>query len=239
MQIERSWANIVTVSCLIIVAGIEALQQALSGAPSAAAMFPGFVMGPTWHFVPLALLVIAGLVWLAGNYAKRGKVHQASSNQQQGVVTSSTGQFQNVDEFYRTYDNVLLRECEDNIRAQSDKYQPGRDREKFLIRFFATTLLTGIFEYIWLLIFRSQLLMLETLNKGQRNIDTLRVFYDAAITAENTEFYANYSFASWLAFLKTYVPIREEGAVIQLTIRGHEFLKYLVATGRSSDDRRN
>jgi cbb3-type cytochrome oxidase subunit 3 len=68
VQIERSWANIVTVSCIIVIAVIEAWQQALSGAPQVAAILPS--LDGMWHFVPLGLLIIAGVSWLVGRRAK-------------------------------------------------------------------------------------------------------------------------------------------------------------------------
>lgn len=65
----RSWSNIVTICCLIVVAVIEAYQQALSGAPKAAAHLPAF--DGMWNFAPLALLLIAGVFWLVGHVPKR------------------------------------------------------------------------------------------------------------------------------------------------------------------------
>ena len=69
MPIERSWANIVTVTCLIVVAVIEAYQQALSGAPKVAAVLPR--LDGSWNFVPLILLTVAGVFWLIGHFPKR------------------------------------------------------------------------------------------------------------------------------------------------------------------------
>jgi hypothetical protein len=74
VSIERSWANIVTVCCLIVVAIIEAYQQALSGAPKAAATLPR--LDGAWNFVPLILLTVAGVFWLVGHTPK---LHRSAS----------------------------------------------------------------------------------------------------------------------------------------------------------------
>ncbi len=66
-RIESSWSNVVTIIVIIVVAVIEALQQALSQAPAVTAHVPTWVVSPTWNFVPLALLIVAGIVWLLGH----------------------------------------------------------------------------------------------------------------------------------------------------------------------------
>ncbi len=67
----RAWSNIVTISCLIIVAVVEAWQQALSGAPSVAAILPR--LNGMWNFLPVVLLVIAGVSWLVGHVKPKHK----------------------------------------------------------------------------------------------------------------------------------------------------------------------
>jgi hypothetical protein len=153
---------------------------------------------------------------------------------------TSAGQA-DVEAFYRTYDNALLVEAEDNIRQEAEKYQAGHERERFLVRFFASAYITGAFEYTWVLIFRSQIRAMEGLNKAPRQpvpIESLRPFYDSAILT-NPQYYNGYPFTAWLAFMKTYLLIREENGCIAIIVRGHEFLKYLVHTGRTADDKRN
>jgi hypothetical protein len=69
MRIERSWPNIITVCSIVLVAIVEALQQALSQAPNVASRLPSF--GGWSHYVPLMLLVVAGLSWLTGWFGSR------------------------------------------------------------------------------------------------------------------------------------------------------------------------
>ena len=83
----RSWSSVVTVSCLIIVAVVEAWQQALSGSPGVAAIMPR--LSGAWNFVPLILLVIAGLSWIAGHIRKLSPAPSASLRPPQAPTPSS------------------------------------------------------------------------------------------------------------------------------------------------------
>jgi hypothetical protein len=65
---DKSWSDIVTAGCLIIVASVEALEQAISGAPRVAASLPQ--VSGLFHYVPLLLLIVAGISWLIGHGKK-------------------------------------------------------------------------------------------------------------------------------------------------------------------------
>lgn len=188
--------------------------------------------------VAVFLISSLGLAVVMLVAAARSKRQAQQAPTQDASTAITTIQPANVDEFYRTYDNRLLLELEQNLRAEASKFAPA-DREKFLVRYFASTMITGIFEYTWVLIFRSQLLAMQALNQRSRRIHELQPFYDEAITAENFVFYSNYPFTSWLAFMKSFVLVREDGDVVSITIRGQEFLKYLIHTGRSADGKQN
>jgi hypothetical protein len=70
--------SIVTIVCLVIVGAIEATEQALTVAPNLSArlsvVLPGFFTSSNWHFVPLALLIVAGISTLVGRYFGRPSV---------------------------------------------------------------------------------------------------------------------------------------------------------------------
>ncbi len=68
-------------------------------------------------------------------------------------------------------------------------------------------------------------------------VDGLRRFYNAA-AAENPDVYQAYPFESWLGYMTGWAIIRQDGNVVQLTVRGKDFLKYLVLAGRSEKQRR-
>jgi hypothetical protein len=114
-------------------------------------------------FLGLAVLCIVGM--FIANAVAHSRLDRLLTRQtaNQGDTANPT-QFRNIDEFYRTYDNVLLREVEGNVRGLANQYQPGSDRENFLVRTLsALTVLAG-FEYTWWQIFGSQLRALQVLN---------------------------------------------------------------------------
>lgn len=140
---------------------------------------------------------------------------------------ASPSQFRNVDEFYRTYDNRMLRETEDFIRNEVEKYEPSQ-REKFLVRLLATVVTLALFERAWLQIFRSQLDALHALNVRTLSFDELRQRYEEAVKL-HPKIYENGTFEMWLGFLKLSLLARElNPTTIEITVRGQEFLKYLV-----------
>lgn len=147
----------------------------------------------------------------------------------QGDVTNPTGHV-NIEDFYRTYDNVLLKEWEQNVRTQSSKFAPGADRENFLTRLLATLITLGIFEITWLQIFGSQLRAIRKLNSRMLTLEELRHYYDEGSTAF-PNLYENRPFEVWLAFLRNWILLRENGDKMEITIRGREFLKYLDHNG--------
>lgn len=73
-MLHKSWPNIVTVSCLIIVAIIEALEQAISQSPHLASALPH--INGAWHYLPLIILMMAGVVWLFGRFQGKPSPHR-------------------------------------------------------------------------------------------------------------------------------------------------------------------
>src|ERR1700730_2432304 len=164
----RNWSNIVTVSCLIAASIVLAVNQALSGAPNIRPYLPAFIISPNVNYVPLALLVIAGIVWLLGHLHRIRVTEQATARQSQ-PSGANAAQFANVDEFYRTYDNQLLREAEQVFRTAVQNYRP-EDREGILIRICSTIFWIGSFENNYCATFGSQLKALHDLNERPAGI---------------------------------------------------------------------
>ena len=73
-MLPRSWSTNVTIICLTLVACVEAAQSALSGTPNVKAHLPSFAISPNWNYVPLVLLIIAGIAWLIGKRNKKQPV---------------------------------------------------------------------------------------------------------------------------------------------------------------------
>ncbi len=152
-----------------------------------------------------------------------------TASQEQSGDASSPSQMRNVDDFYKTYDNALLIEFETNIRNQTNQYPSGQIRENILIRLMATLIIYDLFERTWLNIFGSQLKALQRLSTTPLSLAELRQYYEDGVI-NNTQFYEKYSFEQWLTFLRNWVLILQQDK-IEITVRGREFLKYIVHVG--------
>lgn len=193
---------------------------------------------PQWAVSAIVLIASFGIFFVVANSSTRLIPGITTGSSQTAINPEVPRAFESMDKFYATYSSVLVRETEENIRSQSDKYKQGVERENFLINLISRLILINLFEYVWITIFRSQLRAIEAVNKHTMKIEELRPFYDGAVSG-NPVFYHGYSFSSWLSYLKNWKLLIEVGDTITITLRGQEFLKYLVHTRRSADDRSN
>lgn len=190
-----------------------------------------------WQQAGVVALYSVMFVWaLTTTLMLRRRPNEAIAPATQAPTSGTPPESQDVDAFYRTYDNAMLVEAETNIRQQSNRYQAGADRERFLIRLFASGVIIFVFEQTWAYIFRSQIRALEELNRHPLAISAIRRFYDEA-AAQAPLAYENYPFENWLNFMRTHFLFGQQGEMLAITIRGKEFLKYLVQMGRSANDK--
>ena len=143
-----------------------------------------------------------------------------------------------VDDFLRrAFDNQLLREQEDIIRKYLDSLKPASpvERENFLFKVLAASTIAQSFDRIYFTIFGSQIAVLQFLNDC-REVKTapsdLDPFYTQAASPD-AQFYAGYAFEKWIGFLVSWTLVRIDSDSIFITVRGKEFLKYLVDQGFS------
>lgn len=88
------------------------------------------------------------------------------------------------------------------------------------------------FDSIYSTIFGSQIRILERLNTLQpESRDSLKFYYESA-KKYNPKFYENYPYEDYLNFLFSFNLIREDDEIIQLTILGVDFLKYLTESNK-------
>ena len=126
----------------------------------------------------------------------------------------------------------MMEEFEAAIRKYVEKYRSGQERDSFFVRSLATVVIVAFFESTWYGIFGSQILALEHLNKTMSKMEDLYPYYQ-----EQLDKRPQYSFESWFGFMKSNLLLRQEGYNIGITVRGKEFLKYLVNSGRTSKDK--
>jgi hypothetical protein len=191
---------------------------------------------PDWApYLAVFVFALIAFIW----FSKRlgSPVQSTGSTPSQDITPpAEKNKFQNVEDFYKTYDNSMLLETEELVRQEAKNYAPGNDRERFLIRNLASGAIMYIFDIVWYTVYKSQLLLLEKLNTQPLTTAQVRAYYDEAAKA-NPGTYQKYSFDEWLGFLRIWYMVVQNGDTFAISVRGKEFLKYLVHQGRSINER--
>jgi hypothetical protein len=192
---------------------------------------------------PLTVLIIAVFAFLLFRRQFARLIDRTTSVSKSGIVAANVTQESgaapkpsNVTEFLKkTFDNALVVELEDTLTKQVDSLNPASDseRSKLLLKFLAANIIVRGFDSTYYRIYGSQILALQYLNDGRGlaiPATDLKHFYDSAKNADPA-FYGDYAFDGWLAFLESSVLIRRDGENVGITLRGKEFLKYLIDQG--------
>lgn len=138
--------------------------------------------------------------------------------------------------FHQTYSGQIQAEVEGNVRAMIQSRHPS-ERDEFVIRFIARGLVNVTYDRIWLTIFRSQVLALVELNRTVLRREQLQTYYDGGVQ-RSPDVYATYPFDEWLKYLRGQLLVLEHpGQTFEITVRGKDFLKYMVHCGYSADGR--
>lgn len=186
---------------------------------------------PSW--APWAA-VFGVALFIFNRLTKPSKSISPTQNPNQSVTPSTNAtNFQSVEEFYRNYDNALIKETEAIVRKEVAKFKPGDDREGVLIRTLASGALMYDFDIAWYVSYGSQLKLLEALNCGNLTINEAMVYYDEA-AQKWPGLYANRPFSEWLSFISNQYFVVQNGDVLAISVKGREFLKYLVHHGRAA-----
>jgi len=184
------------------------------------------------------------LFFYAGRTRKAGgqQLQNASTGKTNPAITVNPGQPFNAKEYFRIsyYSPAVQAEIEARMRNAANQEQPN-DREGFYLKFISVGLLVYNYDTIWNVIYRSQLEALLDINRnnGILPLARVRTHYDQA-EAANTELYkkANVTLDAWLNFLiGRQLVIRHPSDMIEITVGGKDFLKYLVHWGREPRQR--
>jgi len=155
-------------------------------------------------------------------------------------VTAQLPNF-NFDNYFRlAYISNLTEQTERDIKILVAQQHP-KDREDTLAKFIGIGFWGYMHEATWAYIFRSQVLALTELNRrlGLMPVPDAQPFYEEA-KAGNAGFYANYSFDQWLNFMQAYqLLIRHPSEMLEITLRGRDFLKFLTHWGWTADNRKS
>jgi|SRR5215472_3876736 len=194
---------------------------------------------PSIWVTPIWLLFTAGVLFLALWFIRKGSANQKAALQNIVSTPAPTSANFNADDFFKkAYRSPFEPDVDGNLRAIIAQNNPP-NREEFLIKLSVVFTVLTAYEMIWAYIYRSQILLLEELNRRLvLPLGEVKPFYDAA-AGETPNMYAGYSFDQWLNFLKTNdLVIHHPNGLIEGTNRCRDFLKYLVHLGRSAKDRR-
>jgi hypothetical protein len=147
----------------------------------------------------------------------------------------------NIEEFFRmAYRSPELeKETHKNMRILARQRNPD-DIEKFYLEVIGVGLLAALYDSIWWPMFRSQLLALTEVNRnsGMLPIAKVKGFYDRAAEEYKQE-YADDNFERWFSYLTKNLFVLHHGSdMIEITVRGKDFLKYLTHWGREPKDKR-
>jgi len=195
---------------------------------------------PAQWVTPIWLLVSGvtiGLLVLVGNLIHNRVRVQTNPNQAEALSTSAANF--DIDQFFSTnYASHITTETTDNFRTIANtRYQTDQEREEFYAKFIGIGMAAYFYDMAWMGIYKSQILLLQKLNTVMLTRDQAKVFYDNAATA-SPDAYVGYSYDDWLQFLFNQRFITHQGVMVAITMRGRDFLKFLLHWGRSSDQRR-
>lgn len=192
---------------------------------------------------PLTVLFVAIFALLLFRRQLARLIDRTISVSKSGIVASSVPQesgqppkSSNVADFLeKTFDNALIVELQDTLRKQINSLNPTSDaeRSKLLLKLLAAIVIIRGFDLTYYHIYGSQIRALQYLNDGRGlAIPTtdLERFYESAKNADPA-FYGHYAFDGWLSFLESGLLIRRDSGNVAITVRGKEFLKYLVDQG--------
>jgi hypothetical protein len=182
-------------------------------------------------------LLGAGLILLGIIYYQT-RVPRKQKQQSQALATSQIKTFDVNTYFATAYASTLQSEMEQRIRDIATENRPP-NREEFYVKLIANGVISFFYESTWAYVYRSQLLLLQELNKGLvLPLATAKGFYDQA-AKNDPQVYEGYTFASWLEFLKSRALLGEHpNGTVEITVRGKDFLKCLTHWGRYPDQRK-
>jgi hypothetical protein len=201
--------------------------------------WPAVVLAFAVFFVLLFRAPIAGFLTRVKSVGRHGVSTLATSGQrsieQQAEAPASTREVQDL---MQSFDPPALRQHEQALIAdpQSRRLDSTSDTTKILVRYLAKTRLLLACEFIYRLIFGSQIALLKTINSRGGNITEADAhqFYQAVATKYPDVFPADQP-APYLDFLIRQNLIFRPDDHFLLTDFGREFLVWLAQTGASEN----
>jgi len=125
----------------------------------------------------------------------------------------------------------MFREAVSNETEVSKLKTPDEQIER-LTNYSSLLYIMRHFDVVYNNIFGSQIRILEYVNSHSRQTkDSVKFFYENA-KKNHPKFYDNYLYEEYLNFLFVFNLIREDNGILNVTILGIDFLKYLTESNK-------
>ena len=164
-----------------------------------------------------------------------------SSNALSRNVPHDPGTFNSVEFFRTAYYSSLQDTARNSFLVEAERVKPY-DKESFYLDVLAVGFMGVHYDQIWWPLYRSQLRALLAVNRknGLAPVAEFREFYEEAKKEFSSEYERlNISFESWLSYLQSNVLIVVHPSnMIEITLKGKDFLKYLLHWGRQEELKR-
>lgn len=168
-----------------------------------------------------------------------------STQQAEAQVTPKPGEmqppvyFDAAKYFMTAYQSAFTADVEKRVKIAASQNTQTCDPEEFYSQFIGIGLVAYLHDITWAYIWRSQFLMLIELsrNGGIMPLSGARSFYEKG-AVEYPRNYKSYTFEQWLAFMLTQgLLIRHPSEMLEITVRGRDFLSYSAHNSRTADER--
>lgn len=189
---------------------------------------------------PIAVVLIVVVVILVFKPQIGGFISRLKSVSRSGLeaetysqTSATTTDSSAAEKLLRESDSALVSEQEKVISEELEKrnLHGVDDRARYLLRQLTVCMILRAFDYTYSLIYGSQIIALQQLNgRVDMTLDDLRPMYDFAAAAYS-ERYQNFSYEDWFGFLTQSRLVLEDGEYVRITVRGREFLRWLMAAG--------
>lgn len=160
----------------------------------------------------------------------------APSNAITRSVPHSPGTFDSVAFFRTAYLSPLQDVGAASYIAEAERVRP-HDKASFYLDVLAVGSIQLLYDDLWWNSYRSQIRALSALNANTLPLDEFRKPFDeASIDFEEDYAKIGITFEGWLKFLvETQLVIVHPSKMVEITLKGRDFLKYILHHGRNPD----
>ncbi len=175
------------------------------------------------------------LVDLINRVTKVGYGNKSLEAKQQATATEKkTEEISHIDRIVGLFRPETIDSFKEAIATETEveKLKTAEEKIDRLTNYSCVLYIMRHYDTVYNDIFGSQIRILEHVNShaGQTR-ESIKFFYDNA-KKNNPKFYENYGYEQYLNFLFNYTLLREDDNILNITILGVDFLKYLTESNK-------